>query len=101
VGTAHNIVGTTATSVNKMVAPAAARLVACYRASVASGAPVDGPVTLHVETNEEGVVTEARLGSRVAAPLAGCIAGAVRGRKIANVDTGSASADIPLVFRSR
>jgi hypothetical protein len=78
-----------------------ARLVACYRASLTSGAVSDGPATLHLETNDEGVVTEARLDARVAPSLAGCITGAVRGRKIANVDTGRASADVPLVFRSQ
>jgi serine/threonine-protein kinase len=101
VGTASNTVGTTAASVNKAIGPAAGRFVACYRASITSGLASDGPATLHLETNDEGVVTEARLDARIAAPLAGCIAGAVRGRKIANVDTGSASADVPLVFRSR
>jgi serine/threonine-protein kinase len=101
VGAASNTVGTTAASVNKAIGPAAGRFVACYRASITSGIASDGPATLHVETNDEGVVTEARLDARISPPLAGCIAGAVRGRKIANVDTGSASADVPLVFRSR
>jgi hypothetical protein len=101
VGSASNTVGTTAASVNKAVGPMTSRLVACYRTALTSGVSSDGPATLHLETNEEGVVTEARLEPRIAAPLAGCIGAALRGRKIANVDTGSASADIPLVFRSR
>jgi serine/threonine-protein kinase len=101
VGAASNTVGTTAASIAKTIGPATTRLVACYRASLTSGVVNDGPATLHLETNDEGVVTEARLDARIARPLAGCIAGALRGRKIANVDTGSASADVPLVFRSR
>jgi eukaryotic-like serine/threonine-protein kinase len=101
IGSASNTVGTTAASVGKAIGPATSRLVACYRTSLASGVVSDGPATLHLETNDEGVVTDARLDAHVAPPLAGCITGAVRGRKIANVDTGSASADVPLVFRSR
>jgi len=56
---------------------------------------------LHIETNEDGVINDARLSGRVSPATAQCIVQAVKGRKIGNVDTGSASADVPLAFKSK
>jgi hypothetical protein len=99
IGTATHLIGTT--SANVVKALTSSKIDACYRALVTqSGAP-EGPATLHIQTNEDGVVTEARLEARLGASLANCVGTAVRGRKIANVDTGSASADVPLVFKLR
>ena len=100
IGTATHLIGTTGANVGKAMAGVGPKIDACYRAATGSGAP-EGPGALHVETNEDGVVTEARLEPRFGAALASCIGSAVRGRKIANVDTGRASADVPLVFRLR
>ena len=86
---------------NRTIASAEPRLTTCYRAALPQmPGPIDGQATLHIDTDGDGLITDARLSG----PLRGteaCIAAAVRGRKIANVDTGSASADVPLVFRAR
>jgi hypothetical protein len=99
VGPASGTVGATSVSVNKALTGVGGKLDACYRSAVAQA--TEGPATLHVETNDDGVIVEARLDPRIGPSLRGCIAAAVRGRKIANVDTGRASADIPLVFKTR
>jgi len=84
------------------MAPLAGKLTACYRSSLTQNAEAtDGSGTLHIETNEDGVVSDARLSARIAPAATQCIVAAVKGRRIANVDTGSASADVPLTFRSR
>jgi serine/threonine-protein kinase len=101
IGTATHLIGTTGANVGKVMAGVAAKLDACYRTAIAQGAAAEGPGNLHLETNEDGVVTEARLDARLGAPLGSCIGSAVRGRRIANVDTGRASADVPLGFRLR
>jgi eukaryotic-like serine/threonine-protein kinase len=98
-GSATATVGTTAANVNKAVAPVASKLNDCYRAALAGTTRSDGPATMHLETNEDGVVTDVRLSPRIAPSLAACFAAALRGRKIPNVDTGRASADVPIVLK--
>ena len=49
----------------------------------------------------EGVITDARWSGPFEGNVGRCIAAAVRGRRVANVDTGSARADVPLTFRAR
>jgi len=102
VGVAANVAGATASSVTRAVSEAGAQLTACYRAVLPrlSGA-TEGRAVLHVETDGAGVITDARLGGALAGSIGSCIASAVRGRRVANVDTGSASADVPLAFRPR
>jgi len=102
IGAATSTTGTTAASVNKTIAPLASKLTACYRAALGrqTEASDEGGV-LHVETNEDGVIMEARLDGPLAAGAGRCIVAAVRGRRISNVDTGSASADVPLRFKVR
>jgi hypothetical protein len=100
VGSATGASGTTATSVNKAMAPLADRMTACYRSALApNSGTTDSSGTLHIETNEDGVINDARLSARVSPATAQCIVQAVKGRKVANVDTGSASADVPLAFK--
>jgi serine/threonine-protein kinase len=101
VGTATRLIGTTGANVGKVMAGVTAKVNACYRAAATQPGAPEGAGTLHIETNEDGVVTDARLEPRFGAPLAKCIGSVVRGRRIANVDTGSASADVPLVFKLR
>jgi len=99
IGSATGTVGTTTASVNKALAPLGTKLSACYRS--ASSPTASAGATLHVETNEDGVITDARVDPGLEPALRSCIVTAVRGRKISNVDTGSASADVPLWFKSR
>jgi hypothetical protein len=102
IGAATSTTGTTASSVNKTIAPLAPKLTACYRTALShqTQANDEGGV-LHVETNEDGVIMEARLDGPLASEAGRCIVAAVRGRRISNVDTGSASADVPLSFKVR
>jgi len=55
---------------------------------------------LHIETDGSGVITEARLSGAVRGSVASCVAAAVQGHRVANVDTGNASGDVPLSFRA-
>jgi hypothetical protein len=101
IGPASTTVGATVTNVGKALAPLAGKFTGCYRAAVGQVNVGSAPATLHVETDENGVITDARVDPRVGPAVRACIAGAARGRKIPNVDTGSASADVPLWFKSR
>jgi hypothetical protein len=56
---------------------------------------------LHIETDGTGTITDARFTGPLGQSIQRCATPAVIGRRIANVDTGSASADIPLAFRAR
>jgi eukaryotic-like serine/threonine-protein kinase len=102
IGTATSTTGTTASAVNKTIAPLAPKLTACYRSALshATHANDEGGV-LHLETNEDGTITDARLDGPLAPAAGKCIVAAVRGRRISYVDTGSAAADIPLTFKVR
>jgi hypothetical protein len=88
--------------VNRALASVAPQLTACYRALLPQlSGPVDGEATLHIDTDGAGTITDARFSGPLGQSIQRCAASAVVGRRIANVDTGSASADIPLVFRPR
>jgi hypothetical protein len=94
--------GTTPASVTKIVLPLAPRFTDCYRAALRRNpTSAEGAATLHLETDDDGVIVEARYAGPLAPALAACIAAAVRGRRLPNVDTGSASADIPLTLHLR
>jgi hypothetical protein len=100
IGSAQNAIGATAISVTRAIAPAAARLTACYKSALPGlGSSFEGTDTLHIETDGAGMITGARLSGPVRGTIAACIAGAVQGRRVANVDTGMASADVSLSFR--
>jgi outer membrane biosynthesis protein TonB len=102
IGAATSTTGTTASNVNKTIAPLAPKLTACYRSALSRQSQAsDEAGMLHVETNEDGVIMEARVDGSLAAGAGRCIVAAVRGRRISNVDTGSASADVPLSFKVR
>jgi serine/threonine-protein kinase len=102
IGAATQTTGTTASNVNKTIAPLGSKITACYRSALAPHDKAnDGAGVLHVETNEDGIITEARLDGPLAAGVGRCIAAVVRGRRISNVDTGSATADVPLSFKVR
>jgi hypothetical protein len=99
IGSATSFMGTTTASVNKVMAPLAAKLSACHRAAIPQ--TVEGTINLHIETDLDGVITQARLGGALPPSIASCIVNAVHGRKIPNVDTGIATADVPLSFKTR
>jgi eukaryotic-like serine/threonine-protein kinase len=102
VGSAIHTVGTTAVNVNRTIAPLAGRMTTCYRNALPQlTGPVDGTGTLHVETDDDGVITNARLTSAVGLAVERCIAATARGLQVPNVDTGRARADVPVVFKAR
>jgi hypothetical protein len=102
IGTATSTTGTTASNVNKTIAPLAPRLTACYRSALAGQTHANDEVgVLHVETNEIGIIMDARLDGPLSAGVGKCMVAVLRGRRISSVDTGNASADVPLAFKVR
>jgi serine/threonine protein kinase len=101
IGTARNAVGATALSVTRAVSEAASRITACYKSALPQlGGSQEGADVLHVDTDGAGVITDAQLSGPVRGSVASCVASAVQGHRVANVDTGNASADVPLSFRA-
>jgi hypothetical protein len=99
---AFRVSGATATSINRAIAGAGPQLADCYRAALPRmSGPLGGDALLHVETDGAGTITDVHMTGQLAQSLERCVAQALRGRRVANVDTGSASADVPLVFRPR
>lgn len=92
--------GTTPVSVGRSLAPIAPKITACYRASLNAANAGKTTASLHVGTDEDGFITDARV-SGLPYAASQCIANEVRGRKILNVDTGNAVADVPLALRPR
>jgi serine/threonine protein kinase len=100
IGTARNAVGTTAASVTRAVAQAASRITACYKSALPQlGGSFEGADVLHVDTDGAGLIIDARLSGPLRGNLAACVAAAVQGHRVANVDTGNASGDVPLSFQ--
>ncbi|MBX3234069.1 MAG: protein kinase [Labilithrix sp.] len=97
------VTGATSASVERAIVPVKSRIDLCYRAALSRAAsPVEGAATLHLETDDVGNVRRANVtGALASTDVATCIAKAVTGRRIANVDTGHATAAIPLTYRAR
>jgi eukaryotic-like serine/threonine-protein kinase len=100
VGSARNAVGATAAGVTRAVAEASSRITACYKSALPQlGSALEGADVLHVDTDGAGVIIDAHLSGPVRGSIASCVAAAVQGHRVANVDTGNASGDVPLSFR--
>jgi serine/threonine-protein kinase len=94
--------GLSATVVARTVRGASGQITACYRSALErAGRGIEGAGMLHIETDGAGVITDARVGGPLGASTGRCIAGALGGRTLSGVDTGTASADVPLVFKTR
>jgi eukaryotic-like serine/threonine-protein kinase len=101
IGQAVGTVGATSSSMTRAVSEATAQLTACYRAALPRlNGPIEGRGRVHVETDGAGVITDARLAAPMDPIVGRCVASAIQGRRVANVDTGSASADVPLVCKA-
>ncbi len=101
IGQATRTAGATPSSITRTVSEAGSQLTRCYRASLSpASVPFEGRARMHVETDGAGVITDVRITGLADAAAADCMVAAVRGRRIPNVDTGSASADVPLVLRA-
>ena len=101
IGQATSTAGATPSSITRTVSEAGPQLTRCYRASLSPASPpFEGRARMHVETDGAGVITGIRITGLADSVTADCMATAVRGRRIPNVDTGSASADVPLVLKA-
>ncbi len=101
IGQAVGTVGVTSSSVTRAVSEASGQLTSCYRSTLPRLAgPNEGRGMLHIETDGAGIITNARLTAPMDAVVGRCVASAIQGRRVANVDTGSASAEVPLVFKA-
>jgi serine/threonine-protein kinase len=101
VGAATNTLGTSAVNVGRAISPVAGRMTECYRAALPSATgEVEGPGKMHIGTDEDGVIVKVQVSSPVPAATP-CIVAVVSGRRIPNVDTGRARADVPLLFRAQ
>jgi eukaryotic-like serine/threonine-protein kinase len=100
---APSAAGDTASRIAEAIGPAAGRITGCYRAALPEiGGPIDDTGSLHVETDAQGLIVDTRLDGRLAkTSAASCMASALAGTRIPSVIGQGASADIPLVFRSR
>jgi len=57
---------------------------------------------LHIETDDDGNITRASVTGAVRGGIGACIEGvATRANRLRGVDTGAASADVPLEFKAR
>jgi hypothetical protein len=91
-----------ATGVNAAIGHVKTAIAGCYKRALPTlDGPLDGAETLHIETDDDGWITRARVMGGVRGSVPSCIEAAVQGAHISGVDTGAASADIPLELRAR
>ena len=79
-------------------------MTACYRTALTASTLASTSAdrgTLQIETNDVGVITRARFDGSLRPLVGGCIERSILGAKVPSVDTGSASADVPLAFLAR
>jgi len=95
-----NNAAVTSGSVSRTFGPLVARFTACYRTALAQGSG-DGSGAagvLHLESDDEGYVTVARVAGVSSASAARCIEGISRDARL-QVDTGAANVDVALIFK--
>jgi hypothetical protein len=99
---ATRVLGATSVGLERALASARGKIDACYRSALPKlvGA-VDGAAVLHLETDDVGVVRRASLEGAHSAALGGCVSKATIGSRVPHVDTGTVSADVPLIYRPR
>jgi serine/threonine protein kinase len=100
VGSARsNNAAATGSVVGRAISPYGARFTDCYRAALAQAASASpGAATLHLESDDQGYVTTARVTGAAPDAAARCIERITRSVRI-DVDTGTANADVPLTFK--
>jgi hypothetical protein len=94
-----NNAAATGGAISRAISPFAARFTGCYRTALAQAATAtsEAAATLHLESDDQGYVTTARVMGPVPASAARCIEGLVHSMRI-DVDTGTANADVSLRF---
>jgi serine/threonine-protein kinase len=101
IGQAIGTIGVTSSSVTRAISEASAQVTGCYRSALPRlTGPNEGRGMLHVETDGAGFIVNARLAGPMDASIGRCVTSAIQGHRVANVDTGSASAEVPLVFKA-
>ncbi len=94
-----NNAAATGSSVSRALGPLATKFTACYRGALAQNAgATEGVATLHLETDDGGYVTVARVTGASPPSAARCIEAASRNLHI-EVDTGTANADVTLTLK--
>ncbi len=94
-----NNAAATGNDVSRALAPLVPRFTTCYRSALARATAASGATgTLHIESDDQGYVTIARVTTAAPAQAARCIEGLVARDVKINVDTGTANADVPLTF---
>lgn len=102
IGQATNVQGATTMAMNRALNGIETQLIACYRAALPSlTGTIAGPAMLHVETDGTGRITTASLAGPLGRRLTSCASSAARARRVANVDTGTARGDVPIIFQAR
>jgi hypothetical protein len=101
IGAPTHLVATGAAKVAATIGHLRAAMTQCYRSGLpALASPLEGTGTLHIETEDDGIISKATVSGPVRGSVASCIEGKVIGQRV-EVDTGAASADVPLEFKAR
>ena len=95
-----NNAAVTSNSVSRALAPLTGRFSGCYRTALSEDRTSNGEATatLHLESDDEGYVTVARVTGGAPASAARCIEAATRAVHL-DVDTGTANVEIVLTFK--
>jgi serine/threonine protein kinase len=94
-----SVEGVLKSAVSSSLARTTGDMTACYRAELSRASTAEsGRGGLHLETDDSGVVTSASARVPFSSSIARCVERAVIGSRFAGVDTGSASADVSLIF---
>jgi serine/threonine protein kinase len=97
-----NSAAATSGAVSRAVTPLAVHFGDCYRAALERATTAyEAVATLHVESDDQGYVTVARVSGAVPVGAARCIERLVTGGTRIDVDTGTANADVFLIFKPR
>jgi eukaryotic-like serine/threonine-protein kinase len=92
--------GATAAEVRRALARVSSAWDVCYQNGLrSSGQLVEGPGVLHLRTDDDGRVVQASVVGFPLPSVGPCIAAAAARARVVGVDTGSAWADLKLVFR--
>jgi serine/threonine protein kinase len=95
-----NNAAATGSTIGRAINPFGARFTDCYRAALAQSESASPALaTLHLESDDQGYVTTARVAGTVPALAARCIERLMTRSVRIEVDTGTANADVPLTFK--
>ena len=89
--------GTSSSAINGLVRGSLGAMSDCYR-STATPSSFEGPANLHIGSDDEGHIVEARLDGPLPSTVKSCIAQTIVGKSV-NADTGALSANVVLSFK--